>query len=197
MRRAIGAPQPLPADPMPGSDGHQRRVGLAVGPGRLERRLLEDMYRAEVPRLARFLRKRLPVTDDPLDLVQEAFLRLAGSSPDTLLRNPEAYLQRIIRNLLVDRSRRAGKAQHVPLDEGCEVAVAPDQADALQADDLRRLYRGAVDALPPRTREVFLLSRVEELGYKEIAMRLGISIRTVEWHVAQAIIGIDKALDRE
>jgi RNA polymerase sigma factor (sigma-70 family) len=196
-RCASGAMLPWPADPVPGSDDHRREVRIATGSDGGESHRLEDVYRVEAPRLARFLRRRLPSTDDPLDFVQEAFARLAGSSPGAPLRNPEAYLQRIVRNLLIDRSRhRASKAQHVPL-EDFEIAVAPDQTYAIEADDMRLQYRTAVEALPPRTREVFLLSRVEEVGYKEIAERLGISIRTVEWHVAQAIICIDKALDRE
>jgi len=48
--------------------------------------------------------------------------------------------------------------------------------------------------LPRRTREVFLLHRLEGLAYKEIAAQLGISIRTVEWHVAEAILRIGRDL---
>jgi RNA polymerase sigma factor (sigma-70 family) len=181
---------------MPRSDRPQRTTGATVGLDR-EGFHLDAVYRSEAPRLARFLRKRLPRTEDPQDFVQEAFARLAGSSPNSLLRNPEAYLQRIVRNLLIDRSRRAIKVQYVELGDDLGVAVAPDQAHEIEASDTRRLYRTAVDALPARTREVFLLSRVEDIGYKEIAARLGISIRTVEWHVAEAIVRIEKALARE
>jgi RNA polymerase sigma-70 factor (ECF subfamily) len=56
-------------------------------------------------------------------------------------------------------------------------------------------YREIVATLPNRMREVFLLHRVDELGYKEIAAHLGISVRTVEWHIAEAIIRISKGLD--
>lgn len=155
------------------------------------------MYRAEAPRLVRFLRKRLPRTEDPQDFVQEAFARLAGSNPRTLLRNPEAYLQRIVRNLLIDRSRRDARIRTVAFAEELDVPIAPDQDREIEASDMKRLYRDAVDRLPARTREVFLLSRVEEIAYKDIAARLGISIRTVEWHVAEAIVRIEKALDEQ
>lgn len=187
--------QSLFPDPMPRSDDNLRDNGS--GSEAVGRRQLEDVYRAEAPRLARFLRRRLSGVDDPLDFVQEAFLRLVGSSPDAPLRNPEAYLQRIVRNLLIDRSRlRTNKLPHLPI-EDCDIPIPAAQSYAIEASDMRRQYRSAVDALPPRTREVFLLSRVEEVGYTEIAERLGISIRTVEWHVAQAIIRIDNALERE
>lgn len=158
---------------------------------------LDAMYRAEAPRLVRFLRKRLPRTEDPRDFVQEAFARLAGSNPTSLLRNPEAYLQRIVRNLLIDRSRREAKIQTIEFVEELDVGIAPDQDRVIEATDMKRLYRNAVDTLPARTREVFLLSRAEDVGYKYIAARLGISVRTVEWHIAEAIMRIGKALDRE
>lgn len=61
---------------------------------------------------------------------------------------------------------------------------------------MREQYRASVDALPPRTREVFKLHRIDGLQYKEIAERLDISVRTVEWHIAEAIVRIGEALDR-
>ena len=59
---------------------------------------------------------------------------------------------------------------------------------------MRERYRVAIDGLPPRTKEVYLLHRVEELGYRQIAEQLSISIRTVEWHVAEAIVRIGKTI---
>ncbi len=44
-----------------------------------------------------------------------------------------------------------------------------------------------IDALPDETRDVFLLSRIEELKYDEIAERLNISINTVKYHIKQAL----------
>ena len=70
--------------------------------------------------------------------------------------------------------------------------IAPDVA--AEVSDMRERYRKAIDGLPPRTKEVYLLHRAEELGYRQIADQLGISIRTVEWHVAQAIVRINKSI---
>ena len=54
-------------------------------------------------------------------------------------------------------------------------------------DDLVKSLNAAIDSLSPRTREVFLLSYVEELSNKEIAERLGISLSTVENHMYLAL----------
>lgn len=159
---------------------------------------IELVYRTEAPRLARYLRRRLRAPEDAADLVQEAFARLARSARIGSLGEPRAYLRRIVQNLLIDRSRRLStRAIHVDLENGPELSVQPDQSYALEAADVIRLYRSAVAALPPRTRQVFELHRVAEHSYKDIAADLGISIRTVEWHIATALAHIDKVLNKE
>lgn len=164
------------------------------GEGHAELRI-DALYREQAPRLRRWLDARLRSSEDAHDVVQDAFARLLGSSIRDGLRQPEAFLNRIVRNLLIDRSRRAAnRMAHVPIDAANEPETRATQEDAIQLDQMRIRYRAAVDALPPRTREVFLLHRLEGLGYKDIATQLGISIRTVEWHVGEALVRIGKEL---
>lgn len=160
---------------------------------------IEDIYRREAPRLARFFGRHLRSRDDVADLVQEAFVRLAGAKSGAALLQPAAYLQRIARNLLYDRSRRTEirlARFHIPLDEAPPLAVPPDQAFSLEADDVMRLYRRAIAELPEKTQQAFLLHRLDGLGYKAIGERLGISVPTVQYHIARALVHIDKALDQ-
>jgi RNA polymerase sigma-70 factor (ECF subfamily) len=111
------------------------------------------------------------------------------------VRDPAAFLNRIVRNLLIDRSRRkSARAPHVELAEG-DAAVPPGQSDAIEVEQMRERYREAVSELPERMREVFILHRVHELGYREIAARLDISVRTVDWDIAQAFVRISRGLD--
>ncbi|WP_254514697.1 RNA polymerase sigma factor [Novosphingobium sp. G106] len=161
--------------------------------------MLEEVYRTEAPGLARYFRARLRQSDDAADLVQEAFARLAGFMARNTLPRPGAYLQRIARNLLYDRSKRLEARLapfHLPIGERTEPAVDADQAHAIEAADVLRLYRQALAQLPEKTRQVFLLHRVEELTYREIGMKLEISIPTVQYHVARALAHIDAALER-
>lgn len=157
---------------------------------------LELLYRDQAPRLARRLELRLRSSEDVQDLVQDAFAKLLGSSKRGSLDRPEAFLNRIVRNLLIDRSRRlANRARLVPIDDTNEPPIRPTQADGIELAETQARYRAAVAALPERMRAVFLLHRVDGLAYKAIAEALGISVRTAEWHVAEAIIRIGKALD--
>jgi RNA polymerase sigma-70 factor (ECF subfamily) len=156
---------------------------------------LESMYREESPRLARYFKARFRGTEDPDDLVQEVFTRLAAGLPFGELRDPQSYLKRILRNFLIDRNRKSRNAPGLVSMDGVEPSVPPDQAHAIEVTQMRQQYRFAVDALPPRTRQVFLLHRVQELSVKMIADRLDISTRTVEWHIGEAVLRIGKALE--
>ena len=169
-------------------------IGALDGPS--ARSDLDLLYRNHAPGLRRRLRARVRSHDEANDLVQDAFARLLGSRSLARVRDPGAFLNRIVRNLLIDRSRRlSARPPHVSIVD--EIAVPPDQGQAIEVEQMRQRYRDLVALLPPRTRDVFLLHRIEGVGYKEIAERLDISIRTVEWHVAQAIVRISKGLDGE
>lgn len=161
-----------------------------------DRRDLEAVYRTEAPRLARYFKFRFRGQEDPDDLVQDVFARLAAGRPLAELRDPEGYFKRTLRNFLIDRNRKRRRQPIFTSMEGVEPGMEPDQAHAIEVKQMQELYRAAVDALPPRTREVFLLHRVEELSVKVIARQLGISTRTVEWHIGEAILRIGKALNR-
>ena len=62
-------------------------------------------------------------------------------------------------------------------------------------EDVLVRYEAAVDRLPPLTRFVFLLSRVDDLTYRQIADRLGIETSAVECGLAEAIMMIAIFLD--
>lgn len=175
-----------PADCAPGSDPEESR-----------RRQIDAVYRAQAPGLARYFRARFRGTEDPDDLVHEVFARLASVKSFDELRDPRAYLSRILRNFLIDRKRRLDKLPGLVGLDGIDPAVAPDQSHEIEVTQMRERYRIAVDTLPPRTRQVFLLHRAEERSVKIIAEELGISTRTVEWHLAEAILRIGEALERE
>jgi RNA polymerase sigma-70 factor (ECF subfamily) len=173
--------------------------GARAAPARGEtHRLVDLLYRDHAPQLRRRLRARLGSSEEANDLVHDAFARLLGARSLDRLSEPGAFLNRIVRNLLIDRSRRlATRAAHFAIGEDLDIAVPPDQSEAIEVEQMRHRYREVVASLPDRMREVFVLHRVEELSYKEIAARLDISVRTVEWHIAEAIVRISKGLDAE
>lgn len=148
----------------------------------------EDVYRAEYPRLLRRLTRRMG-PDEARDFALEAFARLHHSGKLPVLDQPGAYLNRIARNMLIDRARRTQRTGAIfyPLDEGRDAPSRPEQDWRIEEKDLQRFYRRTVRAMPPKTRRVFVMHRVHRRTYKEIAAELGVCVQTVEYHMMRAL----------
>ncbi|MDE1917859.1 MAG: RNA polymerase sigma factor [Sphingomonadales bacterium] len=181
--------------------GEGERVGASCAADAADAPVLLDvMYRAEAGKLSAYFHRRLKGDDEPADYVQEVFARLARLLPQGTVRQPRHYLRRIARNLLFERSRRLRTRvlfNYVPISPACEPSVLPDQEQGLEMEDVMVAYRRALDDLPARTREVFVLHRVDDLTYREIGEQLGITIPTVQYHVARALAHLDAALGQE
>lgn len=119
--------------------------------------------------------------DDVEDVVQDCFVRLLEASVEP--RNVRAWLYAAVRNRCIDLLRQSSHAVE-PLAVGLEDATDEEQ----QERSLREacLWE-AIDALPARCREVFLLSKRDGLTYAQIAQRLGLSEKTVEHQVSKAL----------
>lgn len=74
-------------------------------------------------------------------------------------------------------------------------ASAPD--DILQYEELKHQYEISLAALGEKQRSVFLMSRMEDLTYKEIAERLTISVKAVEKRMSQALKVLKQKVGQE
>ena len=151
-------------------------------------RLLEEWSRRYRPALLSFFQRRMPPGADREDLVQEVFLRLARQDL-TAIANVEGYLFQAAANVLKDWRRRGARRAadaHEPVEEDlpAEVDFSPERV-LLGKDAVAELI-AALEALPERTRAVFLLYHFDQLPQAEIARRLGIAVRTVENNMAKA-----------
>ena len=147
-------------------------AGVSVQPSHVRR-----FYARHGEELQRYLTRRLNCAQTAADLTQEVFVRLMRSEVAGAVDNPRAYLYRIASNLLTDHFRaikqQTGNLGSSPLEAVPDESPGPERA-LLARDELRRLER-AIEALPPRQREILLLHKFDGLSYQEIAERLGIS----------------------
>lgn len=141
---------------------------------------LEDLYRAWSGWLTARLRKRFG--DDTEDLVQEAWIRAAPYSRSGLIEHPRALLLRIVDNLAIDRARRRAPR---PLSSADRIDPTPVIDLASQVDTV--LLKQIILGMPPRLRDVFVLSRFAHLEYQEIGDRLSIPVTTVQWRMKKAL----------
>ncbi|PWB88422.1 RNA polymerase sigma factor [Methylosinus sporium] len=158
----------------------------------LARELFERNHRA----MLRYFTRKVGHDAAP-DLLHDAFVRVIRRDQIESIADPPALLQKIAINLVCDFARRRKtertylRPQHF-LDDAPSEDAPPE--DWLEYDRKSRLLDAAVDALPPRCREVFELC-MEEMTVREIAKRLGISDRMVRKHLAHAIQVCRAALD--
>ena len=147
-----------------------------------------QLYRAEQGRLLRYFTRRVG-PDEARDLAQDVFIRLLRSGALEPIETPGAYLMRSARNLLIDRARRKMRAQDIscPFDDGRDAPVPPEQTWRIEEVDARRIYRKAVLAMPRRTRRIFLMHRLTDKTYCEIAEELGIADKSVDYHMMRAL----------
>ena len=138
-------------------------------------------------------------TEDADDLLQEAYTRL-WLIDLSKIENARAYLYSIVRNLLGEHARRARivpmerlgeiEALRIPSDEpGPERLVSARQ-------ELERLER-IIESLPARAREAFTLRKFRGLSLKQIAREMDIAERTVEKHMATALLKVLDAIKED
>lgn len=127
------------------------------------------------------------------DAVQETYLKLWSSRIGLdRVDNPKAYCIRIIRNICLDRIR---KASHLVFpDQLPEAEAVPDSGDVLDARKRLDNVLEAVKALPERQRQILLLRTVDGLPYDEIARKTGIDYLTLRVLLSQARSKLRKCL---
>ncbi len=140
--------------------------------------------------LVRRLTRRLGSPHAAADVAQETYLRLEGLAAVPELRNGRAFLFRVADNLAIDHQRgQAARGRRFTTIEDYDDRASdePDPETALLHKQRLATLARAVDELPPKCRDVFLLHKIDGLTYGEIAARLNISRSAVEKHMIKAL----------
>jgi len=127
------------------------------------------------------------VADDAVaeDIVQNLFIQLWEGGKLTEVKNTEHFLIRAVKFKSIDFLRTRDAGRELSLDN-----IEDDRAideNELKEEDIEPLFYYFTAKLPPKTREIFLLSRKTGLTYKEIAEELDISVKTVENQMGRAL----------
>lgn len=159
----------------------------------------ENLYDKYADKVYRFARRYISNTEDVEEIIQDVFVRLwdARSFVNPQL-NFDNYLFTITKNLIFNRYRSKVNETYfqtmvlVGLEQESHV-----QEDEIIAKDLSQYIDDITEKLPPKQQKIFNLSRKQFLTHKEIASQMGISEKTVEAHIYQALKNIRKYMESE
>lgn len=125
--------------------------------------------------------------DEAEDTVQKMFCKLWDQRKELNIKTSiKSYLYRAVHNSCLNKLKqtktRAEHNQHY-LHSMPETVASSN----IEYSELQQQINRALEKLPPKCREVFELSRVQQFSYAEIASKLNISTNTVENHIAKAL----------
>lgn len=157
-----------------------------------------ELYLMYYPKLVRFAKEFVILEEDAENITQDVFTDL-WERRDAIdhIENVNAYLFRLVRNRCLDylkhkvfEQKYAENVQasfEIELNLKLQSLDRFDVSDISEGNETERLVRDAINSLPKRCRDIFLLSRMKGLKYREISEKLGISVNTVECQMGIAL----------
>lgn len=152
------------------------------------------------PSLTRYFAKRVKNPADIEDLVQEVFLRLLKRASGEQVDYAGAYIFRTAASVFSDwvrnrTARRTKDHEEFETDLHGEVDFTPERV--LMGRERLEKAIAILMELPERTRTIFVLRHIEGLRFKDICVRLGMPVRTVENHMARALSYLAARIDED
>lgn len=150
---------------------------------------LEELFNYYYPRLFNFSKSILKIEDGIDDSLQEVFVKIWQNRKNiTSSATFNSYIFTITKNLLLNELRRQLNSENLK-EQVKKLSVSPEYSlsEQIEYNDLKTKVDQIIGELPERQKEIFKLSRNEGLSHKEIAEKLGINTKTVEYHIGLAI----------
>lgn len=120
------------------------------------------------------------------DIVQEIFVELWDNRKEKKIENVQAYLFKAVKFKTLNVIRNTAiSAKHLGLKGSDQPRNTTEEN--LHYNELKQTIDAKIDLLPAKCKEVFIMSRYEQLSNKEIAERLDISVQTVKNQITKAL----------
>lgn len=152
------------------------------------------LYLRYAPRMRRMAQTLLRDADEAGDVVHDVFMA-AWQHRSVLegVASPAAYLFRMTRNAVLNRL----KHQRIVDDFAAQPREATadyEPAEAFSTREMAAMIRASLAGMSPLRRKIFLMSRSRGMTYQQIAEAVGVSHKTVQYHIGIALRELRQAL---
>lgn len=171
-----------------------------TAPGESEReRFLKQLTERYRQPLTAYFQRRVGSRSEAEDLTQEVFLRMVKRLDVETLDNPEAFVFTTAANLLRDQFRR-GQTQRSHLAEVSQQQPGIEELSPERVFDSRQHLEKVIEALEEldeRSRDAFILHRLEGMKHAQIAELYGVSVSSVEKYIIKALAVLTERASRQ
>nr|WP_320058068.1 RNA polymerase sigma-70 factor [uncultured Bacteroides sp.] len=149
--------------------------------------LFQKYYDLYYDSLFRFLSLYTQETDIIEDVLQDIFMKLWENKEIVEIQYIKTYLFNAAKNRILNYLRDEQNRHHLLENWFNQQQQEKENRDCFNIETFTIALNNAINQLPTQCREIFLLSRREELSYKQIAEKRNISIKTVETQIGIAL----------
>lgn len=153
-----------------------------------DERAFEEIYLRHWQRVFRFALGKISSQEIVEDICHDVFLSLWQRRSQVQIANVEAYLIQAVKYSVINYYKsRVSDEKHLEVYAQKVPGTSNETEDALYFNSLQQAWLAALDALPEKTKAVFQFSRIDHLSNREIAGKLQLTEKAVEYHITKAL----------
>lgn len=143
-------------------------------------------YTQQFLRLLNFLRQKCQDTSEAEDIAQESFSKLWQNRDKIEDGKETSFLFTIANNLFIDLRRRDQvKLKYVQNFRSTTNTDCPEYE--YRSKEFSNFIDSKINSMPEKSRDVFIMNKIDKMTYSEIAVRIGLSVKSVEKRMAVAL----------
>lgn len=152
-----------------------------------EQEAFEEIYQRYWQKLLRSAQFKIRSKEIIEELLQDLFISLWEKREKVIIENLEAYLNTSLKYLIINQIKKQMLQERFIEYSFKRLEQTDDVDESVAFNELSVAIEKAIEQLPEKTQQIFRLNRLEYLSVKEIAQKLNIPERTIEYHITQAL----------
>lgn len=166
-----------------------------ISPSKFDERTFESFFKQHFKSLVFYAQRYVKDLDSAKEIAQNAFISLWEKRESIDLSKPvKTYLTVTVHNRCLNHIRDNKKFDTELLSNEYLIPASEYFEDNIENDETMNRIYSAIEELPEKCKEIFKLSRFDNMKYQQIAEALGISVKTVESQMSKALFHLRSRL---